>query len=201
MSVVTLDEFKSDSTDRADPANVELSDGVIGLWTRPDATGAWQGASVYLPTPFTYGKAIIRVRVDPARWTKALLMLLPDDGVWPPEVDFMELGGDENWNREYNACTVHYGEHNSRMHRTYLADLRQWQRIAVEWTPTTFSFLLDGQLQPSLWGHLTTSVPNPGVDKPMKLHMTYWPTHKESPDPWPDVPSRMQVSHVLVNPA
>ncbi len=183
---------------RNSPQNIEVNEGIMSLWTRV-VDGEWQGASIVWPHARTYGRFVARVKVDVAKYTKALLLLWPE-GDWPPEIDFMELGGTENYDRQKNTMAVHFGfePFHPVVHRSYAADMTQWHTVAVNWRRDYITFTLDGKVMQNVWGKTDTRVVNPGVHVPMKFHLTYWPHHNDDSDPWPLTESRMQVEWVKV---
>lgn len=172
-------------------SNVVAEDNAVSLKTRPYGT-EWRGASLVWPTAFTYGDVTVTMRSDKGRNTKALLMLWPE-GAWPPEIDFLEMGGLNNWDRQKIALTAHYDPDNKMIHRSIIADMTTWSTVEVIWSPTQITF------SDSRAGSTTvTTIPNPGIDVPMKVQLAYWPTHKQAGDPWPTSASRMQVSQVTI---
>lgn len=189
-----LRDFNAYDSKRTEDSNVVAEDGALSLYTREVAGKGWRGASLVLETPITYGHVAVEVRSDPAPWTKALLLMIyppPKGPSWPPEVDFMELGGDKNWDRHKTTATVHYDPANLMIHCAKRIDMTQWRTVEMYWGPDLFEFYVDDQI-------VGKRFPNPGVTTPLKLHMTYWPTHKAITDPWPVAPSRMQIGSVTV---
>lgn len=179
------------NSQRIRASNVVAEDNATSLWTRPYGT-EWRGASLVWDTPFTYGSVSVDLRVDAAHNTKALLMLWPV-GAWPPEVDFLEMGGLDNWDRHKIALTAHYDPDNKMIHRSITTDMTQWSTVSVDWTPSTITFT-------DLRSGVTTTqaIANPGIGVAMKVQLVYWPTHKLDGDPWPWASSRMQVRSVTI---
>ena len=173
-------------------SNVVAEDEAVSLWTRPYGQ-EWRGGSLIWPEPFTYGSVTVVMRADKGRWTKALLMLWPAYE-WPPEIDFLEMGGALNWDRHKIAVTAHYDQDNKMIHRSITADMTQWATVSVSWTPELIIVSHEDEDGPAT----PVVMVNPGIDNPMKVHMTYWPTHKAASDPWPVASSRMQVRWVSI---
>lgn len=190
-----------DRGDRVQGDNVYVDAEGLSIYTQPSpdpADDRWYGGSVVLEIPRTYGRFEVNVRVDAARFTKALALMW-DPTEWPPEIDFMELG-DTNWERQYNACTAHWAPQNFMIHRSYRVNLADmFQSVGLTWRERAIKFRLNGQVQPNMWGKdIRTEFDNPGIHEQMKLHLTYWPTHKLPSDPWPMAASRMVVRNVRV---
>lgn len=186
------------------PSNVEVrDDNRLHLSTRQDENGNWFGGSVVLEVPYTFGRFVIRVKLQAAKATKGLGMLWPASKVWPEdgEIDLLEIGGDDAWERQTVACNIHYGSEPKHpiIHKKYEEDMTAFHNVACAWRPTTFAFMCDGEVMPNiLWGGGKTLAPNPGLVTPHKLHLTYWPHHNSDDDPWPTVESEMVVDRVRI---
>jgi beta-glucanase (GH16 family) len=130
--------------------NAVVHDGLLSLNTAYDASvGKYTTAGVCLcPTKGnlnqTYGEWDIRARVS-AGDSRALAMLWPLVG-WPPEIDFVEMGGQgAQATRQQNTQSLHYGTDNKMVHSNQFADFTQWHTIGVQWGPGFVRYLLDGQ--------------------------------------------------------
>jgi beta-glucanase (GH16 family) len=130
--------------------NVVVHDGMLTLKTAYDATvGKFTTGGVCLcPTrgslAQTYGEWEYRARVS-AGDSRALAMLWPDIG-WPPEIDFLEMGGQgAQGTRQQSTQTMHYDADNKMIHSSQFADFTQWHTIGVKWGPGFLQYLLDGQ--------------------------------------------------------
>ncbi len=133
-------------------ANVVVHDGMVSLETKYDsALGRWTTAGMCLcqnkSLRQTYGEWEMHARVS-AGDSRAVALLWPTSG-WPPEVDFMEMGGeDAQGSRQLNTMTVHYGprSQNNMIHSSESGDFTQWHTIGVQWSPGVIRYLLDGQV-------------------------------------------------------
>ncbi len=131
--------------------NVVVHDGMLTLKTAYDATvGKFTTGGLCLcpskgSRAQTYGEWDIRARVS-AGDSRALAMLWPMQG-WPPEIDFMEMGGQGAQGlRQQNTQSLHYDVDNKMIHSNELADFTQWHTIGVQWGPGFLRYLLDGQV-------------------------------------------------------
>jgi hypothetical protein len=89
----------------------------------------------------------MRARVS-AGDSRAVALLWPSVG-WPPEIDFMEMGGESTQgSRQLNTMTMHYGRpsENFQVHSSETGDFTQWHTIGVQWAPGVIRYLLDGQV-------------------------------------------------------
>lgn len=133
-------------------SNVVVHDGMVTLQTKYDsALGKWTTAGMCLclnrSLRQTYGEWEMRARVS-AGDSRAVALLWPTTG-WPPEVDFMEMGGEDvQGTRQLNTMTVHYGprSQNNMIHSSETGDFTQWHTIGVQWSPGVIRYLLDGQV-------------------------------------------------------
>lgn len=145
-------------------ANTIVQDGKLILRTRK-VNGVWKGAGVSAAraNKQTYGKYEMRVRFDRGYGVRAVGLLWPVSGGWPPEVDFYELPADKP-NRQLNTLTNHYRTNTSRHrmhHASYTGDFTRWQTVSVEWTPNRLIYKMNGVTQ----AVMTQNVPR----KPMWL--------------------------------
>jgi beta-glucanase (GH16 family) len=107
----------------------------------------------------TYGKYLVRMRFDAGVGIAHVLLLVPADGSWPPEIDFSEDNGDV---KQTNYAFLHYGSPLVSIGNQVAVDLTQWHTFGVEWTPGRLVYTLDG----STWA----TVVNAGVPAlPMAL--------------------------------
>jgi beta-glucanase (GH16 family) len=105
----------------------------------------------------TYGEWEMRARVS-AGDSRAVALLWPTVG-WPPEIDFMEMGGKSTQGtRQLNTMTVHYGtqSQNYMIHSSETGDFTTWHTFGLRWTPSSVQYLLDGHVT----GTVTTGVPH-----------------------------------------
>ena len=137
-------------------ANVVVHDGMVTLQTRRTSTG-WTSAGLTSARSLvrTYGKYVIKARLDAAQGTRAVALLWPTGGIWPPEVDFFEDSG-EDAARTCNLTANHYLS--SGVHKIQQApvtsDYTGWHRIGVIWASDHLSYLLDGVVVATVTGHV-----------------------------------------------
>jgi beta-glucanase (GH16 family) len=128
--------------------NVWVKDGVLTIRTKRESSGRWSAGGVTNARAFEqrYGEYQVRLRVDKGKGVKAVALLWPARGAWPPEIDFFEIS---NHHRDLNKITVHHGTQRDRkmIHAEYKADFTRWQTVGVRWTPTRMSFTLNGKVK------------------------------------------------------
>ncbi len=108
----------------------------------------------------TYGKYLVRMRVDKGDGISAIALLWPEVNAWPPEVDFYE---DSGGNRTSMTATLHCGSHgdDSCQVQRKLAgyDFSQWHTIGVEWTANKLVYTIDGTTWATITGSDVPSMP------------------------------------------
>jgi beta-glucanase (GH16 family) len=147
------------------PSHVQVTQGKLRLLTTK-VNGQWTSGGVMndVQAKTTYGKYLVRFRIDKANGVKYALLLWPDSEQWPMdgEIDFAEDGGGD---RSATTATVIWGEDSAsreQIQRKVTADFSSWHTIGVEWTPGQLVYTLDGKP----WATVKTqSVPY----KPMNL--------------------------------
>jgi beta-glucanase (GH16 family) len=102
----------------------------------------------------TYGKYLVRMRVDKGDGLSAIALLWPQANAWPPEVDFFEDGGGD---RTSMLATLHCGsngEDNCQVMKGLSGyDFSQWHTIGVVWTPGKLVYTIDD----TIWATVTDS--------------------------------------------
>ncbi len=181
-----------------DPSHVVVKNGVLNLqsYRDPRFGNRWVSGGVSNAPALkqTYGKYLVRFRVDAGEGIAAILLLWPSDDNWPPEIDFGEDGG-ETAQRNHMTATLHFGSADKQTERTVHANFSRWHTLGVEWSPGRLVYTLDRRR----WASLASSqVP----DKPMEMDIqTQAGTCGVSYAPCPDssTPSRvdMQVDWVI----
>jgi beta-glucanase (GH16 family) len=100
-----------------------------------------------MKTGQTYGKYLIRMRVDQGNGLSFIALLWPVAKVWPPEVDFYEDAGGI---RKTTSATLHCGSNGKNTCRVIknLAgyDFTKWHTLGVEWTPGKLVYTVDGKV-------------------------------------------------------
>jgi beta-glucanase (GH16 family) len=131
--------------------NVVVGGGIVSMKTRFDtALNKWSTAGMRALPAYsrTYGKYEMRVRTSAGN-SRVVVLLWPDTkGVWPPEIDWMEMDGSktDQASRQLSTQTVHYGtsSQNFMIHTKHAADMTQWHTVGLEWGPGYVRYLLDG---------------------------------------------------------
>lgn len=130
-----------------DPRHVSVSGGnlVISAYQDPADGSRWTSGGVTTLPAFaqTYGKYLVRFRLEPGVGIGHTVQLTAADGSWPPEVDFSE---DNAKGRDRTLATLHYGPRDSKISRWTPVDLTQWNTLGVEWTPGVLRFTLNGRV-------------------------------------------------------
>jgi hypothetical protein len=128
-----------------DPSHVVVRNGVLELQNYRDAAfgNRWVSGGVSSAPALkqTYGKYLVRFRIDQGNGIAGIALLWPSGGGWPPEIDFAEDGGGS---RSHTTATLHYASTNEQIQRSVSADFSQWHTIGVEWTPGLLTYTLDG---------------------------------------------------------
>lgn len=160
---VFSDSFSGDSLDTSkwgvygqnqrSASNTFVTNGHLVLRTTR-INGAWKAAGVSSARALeqTYGRYVIRARLDKAVGTRAVALLWPAGGGWPPEIDFYEIGGQQAA-RTKNYLTNHYSASNLMQHDVATADFSDWHRIAVTWSPKRIVYRTDGVVTAVQSGH------------------------------------------------
>jgi beta-glucanase (GH16 family) len=149
------------------PSHVVVRRGVLRLENYRDRRfgGRWVsgGVSSSRALQQTYGKYLVRFRIDGGYGIAGVLLLWPVADQWPPEIDFAEDAGNGPGRRSMTA-TLHYGSDDNQIQRKVRADFTRWHTIGVEWTPGNLRYTLDGRV----WGRARDAgVPH----QPMELAM------------------------------
>ena len=181
--------------------NISVHDGMVTLQTKYDPThGFWTAAGMSATRnkalTQTYGEYEMRIRSS-AGDSRVVALLWPTKG-WPPEIDFMEMGGQKTQGtRQTNTQTVHYGKSNSMIHTQYNADMTQWHTVGVQWTPGHVNYLLDGVVMTSvsspnvsnqpMWFGLQTATKGP-TTVPVNIDMDWIRISKYTPGTGPVTP-------------
>ncbi|HET8852950.1 MAG TPA: glycoside hydrolase family 16 protein, partial [Ktedonobacteraceae bacterium] len=140
-----------------DPSHVIVSGGLLTLKGYKDAAakpGVFVTGGISMSHAQTYGKYLVRMRVDKGDGISAVALLWPQAKVWPPEVDFFEDGGGH---RRGTSATLHCGPNgndNCRVQKDLSGyDFSQWHTLGVEWTAGKLAYTIDG----TTWATVTNS--------------------------------------------
>lgn len=128
---------------RAD--NLIVRNGKLRLRTKKTSNG-WTAAGVSSSraSKQTYGRYTIRARLERGWGTRAVALLWPTGGVWPPEVDFFEMSANDP-DRRINRMTNHYTPGHQMNVKSVRADFTRWHKIRVVWKPGKLVYRLDGR--------------------------------------------------------
>lgn len=138
-----------------DPSQVRVADGVLTLTGQRRGGTLHAGAVSLRAVKQTYGKYVVRMRVDPSDEMKYAALLWPTKG-WPPEIDFAEDG---HGSRSKTTATLHYGPRNTMKHDMVEVDLTRWHDLGVEWSPGKVVYTLDGEPWATRWNAGVSSQP------------------------------------------
>lgn len=185
---VFSDDFPGESLDRSkwrlyegqpggDPggwfsaSHVSLSNGMLVISASRDPTRGNQWSTGGLSSSpglvQTYGKYLVRFRMDAGIGVGHALVLFPADNSWPPEIDFSEDNGS---GRDSTLGTVHYGATDKHVTSDIAVDLTQWHTLGVQWLPGSVVFTLDGRA----WAHVD-GVAVPKVPMTLDIQTETWP--------------------------
>ncbi|HSD84406.1 MAG TPA: glycoside hydrolase family 16 protein [Anaerolineae bacterium] len=133
---------------RAQPGEVDATDGKTYHYTSGMISSGRQTDETSTPTKFsfTYGYAEIRARVPKGQGLWPAFWLLPDDHTSKPEIDVMEILGDQPHTVELRFHyrgpddeTVNVGE--SWSGPDFSAG---WHTFAIDWQPDALVWYIDG---------------------------------------------------------
>lgn len=149
-----------DSAGWYDPRHVTVSNGMLVISAYRDARDhnrwATGGLSSSVGLVQTYGKYLVRFRLDPGVGVGHALLLMPADNSWPPEVDFSEDNGS---GRSHTLATLHFGKHDTHWSAGLAVNTTQWHTLGVEWTPGKLQYTIDGRVWETMWGNVVPSIP------------------------------------------
>lgn len=149
-----------DSAGIFDPRHVTVSNGMLVISAYPDPAdgGRWASGGVSTSPGFaqTYGKYLVRFRLDAGYGIGHTLLLVPANGTWPPELDFSE---DNGTSRERTLATLHYGPGDQRISRLAPINTARWHTLGVEWSPGLLRLTDDGRVWGTISGGGVPSVP------------------------------------------
>jgi beta-glucanase (GH16 family) len=144
-----------------DPRHVTVSRGmlVISAYRDPRDGNRWAtgGLSSSVGLAQTYGKYLVRFRLDPGIGVGHAVLLMPANNTWPPEIDFSEDNGS---GRLGTLATLHYGKNDTHW-SAYLpnVNLTQWHTLGVQWTPGRLEYTIDGRIWATMWGNVVPKQP------------------------------------------
>lgn len=115
----------------------------------------------------SYGRYLVRFRMQDGQGVSYALLLWPASNSWPPEIDFAEDNGASP--RTAMLATLHYadraGAHHSIRRWDHDVDPTHWHTLGVTWLPGHVKYTLDG----ATWGEVDSSaVPSVPMDLAMQ---------------------------------
>ena len=144
-----------------DPRHVTVSDGMLVISAYRDRRdgGRWAtgGLSSSPGLVQTYGKYLVRFRLDPGIGVSHAALLMPANNSWPPEIDFSEDNGS---GRTGTLATLHYGRHDTHSDAWLgSVNLTQWHTLGVQWTPGKLQYTIDGRIWKTMTGSAVPALP------------------------------------------
>lgn len=169
MALILEDNFNSSSIDTnkwstphgnwkpwsytdLDRNNVSVSNGAARLKISKSSSGKpYRGCILENKNKtIQYGKCEVRAKLPPSnQGVVCYILLWPADGVWPPEIDFVETSGKDS---SAVIFTQHWGKHQDNSHpqqESWLKniDVTQWHIYSVEVTKDSIKWYVDGSLK------------------------------------------------------
>lgn len=87
-----------------------------------------------------YGRYEVRARLDEGQGTSAAILLWPNSGDYPPEIDMMEAP-----DRDRSRTFVSLHGDDGFESRWVASDASEWHTYAVDWLPDRVTFYIDGK--------------------------------------------------------
>lgn len=141
-----------------------------------------------------YGYFEIRCKLPRGQGVWPAFWLLPADGSWPPEIDIMEVLGQDPTTLYTSFHTEQNGQEKNFGKAITVADTsKAFHRYAVDWEPDYMRFYFDGKL---VYKHATPK----SMNKPMYIETNlalggYWGGDVNSTTPFP---SNMKIDYIRV---
>ncbi|HEY3779380.1 MAG TPA: glycoside hydrolase family 16 protein [Rhizomicrobium sp.] len=143
-----------------------------------------------------YGYFEIRCKLPRGQGTWPAFWLLPENGEWPPEIDILEVLGNDPTTLYTSAhYELHGQEHNPGAQIKVPDTSKAFHTYGVDWEPGSLTWYFDGQQVYTL-----TTKKGWGFDTPMYIETNlalggYWPGKVDKTTPFP---SRMEVDYIRV---
>lgn len=129
--------------------HVTLNHGILSLnaWRDRQYKYHWvTGGLCQCGLKKVHGAYFVRSRVTGAGPT-AVELLWPYSNKWPPEIDFNESAG----SLTSSSSTIHWSPVDHIEQRHIAINMTQWHTWGLVWTPSSVSYIVDGQV----WGSIT----------------------------------------------
>ena len=132
-----------------DPSMVGIENGTLKVSNRK-VNGQWLSGGLggwnWDAAVLTSGRVDARMRWDATTGFSANGLMWPDNGMWPPELNFFEVF--ETWGASagksrVTAHSIVNGQHVQTMQDVYI-DPKEWHTYSVRWTPTYIDYVIDG---------------------------------------------------------
>jgi beta-glucanase (GH16 family) len=134
----------------------------------------------------TYGKYLVRFRIDRGQGIALAILLWPQSNSWPPEIDFAE---DNGANRQTDYATLHYGSNNTQVQKSVAVNLTRWHTLGVEWTGGRLVYTLDGRN----WATVTNANV-PSIPMVLDIQTQGWACHTSTWEQCPDAGTPARVN-------
>ena len=126
---------------------------MLHLINQPDAQGRWLSGGVggwdWAPANRTYGRIDARIRFAAGSGFSGVALVWPSAAVWPPEIDFYEIGAHFGTRRTMSISN-HYLAADSKHvvdQRFVNGNFASWHVISLRWTAASIKVYLDGVLK------------------------------------------------------
>jgi len=155
LQVYSDSAFKGTASETLGLNPFHIKDGALEIWAEPAPERAkpfiWgrRYTSGLITSKYSfsqlYGVFEIRARVPKGRGFWPGFWLLPTDSTWPPEIDALEVLGDETTKLYVSAHSKAEGEHTASGGEAPVPDLSSdFHRYTVEWQKDYIRWYLDG---------------------------------------------------------
>ena len=108
----------------------------------------------------TYGKWLVRFRMDAGQGVSYAALLWPEATPWPPDIDFAEDNGRAD--RAVTTATLHYRSRTNAhavRRTTHRVSMTGWHVMGVEWRPGRLTYTMDGRVWARMSGAAVPRVP------------------------------------------
>lgn len=142
-----------------EPSHVQVGGSLLNLAAYQEQ-GRWVAGGVSNHgVAQTYGKWLVRFRVDASDEMTIHFLLWPKGGDWPPEIDFLENAGGDRTEGSGSLIYRTDAGGRDREHRSVTSDFTSWHTVGVEWLPGSVTYTLDGRDWGSVTGDVVPDVP------------------------------------------
>jgi hypothetical protein len=143
------------------PSHASVVNGILTLdsYRDPSFGDRWVsgGLSSGPAVRQTYGKYLVRARMDPGQGIIGAVLLWPAHGSAPPEINFAKDVGYTQTRDHFTASVLPTG--GLSVGRATDIDWSNWQTVGLEWTPGQLVFTVNGKAWASIRGGDVPAVP------------------------------------------